>query len=118
MEMEKGYDMMIGDCGGCLFGGQCQCVSIVCVILKNFFIFILDEVILVFDIEFECLVQEVLECLMKLCIIIVIVYRLSIIKNVDEICVFYEGDIVERGIYDELIVLNGYYKKLNDMQFL
>ena len=40
------------------------------------------------------------------------------IKNADEICVLYEGDIVERGTHDELIALNGYYKKLNDMQSL
>ena len=49
---------------------------------------------------------------------IAIAHRLSTIKNADEICVLYEGDIVERGTHDELIALNGYYKKLNDMQSL
>jgi len=46
----------------------------------------------------------------------VVAHRLSTIKRADEICVMHEGKIVERGKHDELIALNGYYKRLCDMQ--
>lgn len=118
METEKGYDTNIGDRGGKLSGGQRQRVSIARAILKNPPILILDEATSALDTESERLVQEALERLMKTRITIAIAHRLSTIKNADEICVLYEGKIVERGKHDELLAKNGYYKRLNDMQSL
>ena len=118
METEKGYDTNIGDRGGKLSGGQRQRVSIARAILKNPPILILDEATSALDTESERLVQEALERLMKTRTTVAIAHRLSTIKNADEICVLYEGEIVERGKHDELLAKNGYYKRLNDMQSL
>ena len=118
MESEHGYDTNIGDRGSRLSGGQRQRISIARAVLKNPPILILDEATSALDTESERLVQQALEHLMKTRTTVAIAHRLSTIKNADEICVIHEGRIVERGTHDELLALNGYYKKLNDMQSL
>ena len=118
MEKEDGYMTNIGDRGGKLSGGQRQRISIARAILKNPPILILDEATSALDTESEKIVQEALDRLTSTRTTIVIAHRLSTIKNADMICVMHEGSIVERGRHDELIALNGYYRKLHDMQSL
>ena len=118
MQSEHQFDTNIGDRGGRLSGGQRQRVSIARAILKNPPILILDEATSALDTESERLVQDALERLMKTRTTVAIAHRLSTIKNADEICVLHEGQIVERGTHESLLAIDGYYKKLNDMQSL
>lgn len=116
IETEHGYDTLIGDRGSKLSGGQRQRLSIARAILKNPPILILDEATSALDTESERLVQDALGNLMKNRTSVVIAHRLSTVRNADLICVFHEGEIVERGTHDELIELDGRYKRLHSLQ--
>ena len=116
MATPDGFNTMVGDRGGRLSGGQRQRISIARAVLKNPPILILDEATSALDTESERLVQEALERLMRDRTTLVVAHRLSTIANADLICVMHDGSIVERGTHEELIALNGHYRRLVEMQ--
>jgi len=115
-ELPNGIDTNIGDSGNKLSGGQKQRLSIARAVLKNPPIMILDEATSSLDTESERLVQQALENMMQNRTSVVIAHRLSTIQKADLIVVMQKGRIVEQGKHDELIVRDGFYKKLVLMQ--
>lgn len=115
-QKEEGYNTNVGERGSKLSGGERQRMTIARAVLKNPPILILDEATSSLDTESERLVQEAINNLMSNRTSIVIAHRLSTIRHADEIVVLQHGEIVERGTHDSLIQLNGFYKKLVDMQ--
>jgi subfamily B ATP-binding cassette protein MsbA len=118
VQLPKGYDTNIGDSGNKLSGGQKQRLSIARAVLKNPPIMILDEATSALDTESERLVQDALEKMMRNRTSLVIAHRLSTIKSADQIVVMKEGEIVEQGTHEELLTLDGTYRKLVEMQQL
>lgn len=116
IQTEQSYNTFIGDRGNRLSGGQRQRLSIARAVLRNPQILILDEATSALDSESERLVQEALENLLKDRTSVVIAHRLSTIRHADEILVIQHGEIVQRGTHNDLILLDGLYKKLTDMQ--
>jgi len=116
VETDDAYQTNIGDRGNKLSGGQRQRISIARAVLSNPPILILDEATSALDTESERLVQDALNNLMKNRTSIVIAHRLSTIVSADLICVLKDGKIIEQGTHQELLELDGNYKKLHKMQ--
>ncbi|RAV30072.1 ABC transporter ATP-binding protein [Sinomicrobium soli] len=114
--LPKGIHTNIGDSGNKLSGGQKQRLSIARAVLKNPPIMILDEATSALDTESEKLVQKALENMMKNRTSVVIAHRLSTIQNSDHIVVMQQGRIVEQGTHTELMLKDGTYRKLVEMQ--
>ena len=116
MSQPDGYDRVVGEKGFVLSGGERQRIAIARAILKNPPILILDEATSALDTVTERLVQDALTNLMKNRTVLAIAHRLSTIRNADLILVMDHGEIVERGMHDELYAKDGLYRKLCDMQ--
>jgi len=118
MEMNNGYDSVIGERGIKLSGGQRQRLTIARALLKNPDIMIFDEATSALDNESEILVQQAIERLMQNRTTFVIAHRLSTIRNATSILVLDKGKIIQTGTHEELIrAEKGLYKKLYEMQF-
>ncbi len=113
---EHGYNTLLGERGTKLSGGEKQRISIARAILTNAPILILDEATSALDSVTENYIQESLSHLMEKKTALVIAHRLSTLASMDRILVFKKGIIVEQGSHDELIELDGYYKRMWDMQ--
>jgi subfamily B ATP-binding cassette protein MsbA len=117
LKMDQGYDTIIGEQGVRLSGGQRQRLCIARALLKNAPLLILDEATSSLDSEAEMEVQRALENLMAGRTTLVIAHRLSTIQNADRIVVLADGRIVEEGQHDELLKVDGEYRRLYEMQF-
>ena len=117
-EMKDGYNTVVGENGVKLSGGQKQRISIARAILKNSSIILLDEATSALDTESEKIVQEAMNNLSEDKTTVTIAHRLSTIKNSDLIYVIDKGLVVEKGTHEELLNLNGIYRKLCDQQTL
>jgi ATP-binding cassette subfamily B protein len=117
VELDNGYDTLVGERGFKLSGGEKQRIAIARVILKNPRILILDEATSALDTHSERLIQAALEPLMQNRTTLAIAHRLSTILAADVILVVDHGEIVERGTHEELLERNGLYARLYNEQF-
>ncbi|WP_052890905.1 ABC transporter ATP-binding protein [Thermogemmatispora carboxidivorans] len=117
MELEDGYDTLVGERGYKLSGGEKQRIAIARVILKDPRILILDEATSALDTHSERLIQAALEPLMHRRTTLAIAHRLSTILSADTILVLDRGEIVERGTHQELLQRQGLYARLYAEQF-
>ena len=107
--MPEGYDTIVGERGVGLSGGQKQRISLARALLKKPSILILDDTTSAVDMETESYIQSQLKKLGGQCTVFVIAYRISSIKDADQILVMDNGRIIEKGTHQELLAKNGYY---------
>lgn len=117
MELEAGYETIVGENGFMLSGGQRQRIAIARAILLDAPILILDEATSALDTESERLIQTALERLQASTTSFVVAHRLSTIENADQIIVIEHGRIVEQGTHQSLLAMQGHYYNLYQMQF-
>lgn len=110
--LPKGYDTPLGERGATLSGGQRQRVAIARALMRDPKMLILDEATSALDTVTERSIQEVIDHLHGSRTIIVIAHRLSTIRNVDEILVLDQGQLIENGSWDDLIAKNGVFARL------
>lgn len=118
MEMEKGYETVLGDRGMRLSGGQRQRISIARALLSNPQILILDEATSALDTESEYLFQQAIQELLKDRTAIIIAHRLSTIRNADTILFVKDGHISEEGTHEELMQQKGDYFRFCTIQLM
>lgn len=117
MEMPKGYDTLLGERGMGLSGGQKQRIAIARALLINPSILVLDDATSAVDMETEFRIQKALKEVMDGRTTFIIAHRISSLKHADEILVLDKGKIIERGTHDELVNLNGAYRRIYDIQY-
>lgn len=118
INLEEGYDTMVGERGVKLSGGQKQRIAIARVFLKNPPILILDEATSALDLESESIIQDTLDKLSSDRTTLVVAHRLSTVTHADKIVVIENGQISEAGTHTELMKRQGAYKNLYDIQGL
>jgi ABC-type multidrug transport system fused ATPase/permease subunit len=114
--MPEGYNTLVGDRGVRLSGGQVQRIALARALLRKPELLILDEATSSLDSASESLIQDALDVIAKEYTIVIVAHRLSTIQNADKIYVLEEGKICESGNHDELMQLNGQYKRYYDVQ--
>jgi ATP-binding cassette subfamily B protein len=115
--LSGGLDTDAGERGSNLSMGQRQLVAIARAILKDPAIFILDEATASVDPFTEAQIQEGLETILEDWTAIVIAHRLSTVKNADRIVIIANGEIIEEGTHDALLVQDGHYADLYNTYF-
>jgi subfamily B ATP-binding cassette protein HlyB/CyaB len=116
LELPHGYDTMVGEHGCSLSGGQRQRIAIARALVTNPRILIFDEATSALDYESESIIQRNLAQICRGRTVIIIAHRLSTVRNANWIFVIEKGEIIEQGMHQDLLQLNGYYARLHKHQ--
>lgn len=117
-DLPEGYDTFVGDRGVLVSGGQRQRIAIARALCRKPEVLVFDEATSALDSESEKIVQRAIQEVLTGHTAIIVAHRLSTVIDCDEILVLEHGTIVERGTHQQLLTLNGVYRKLYDIQYL